>query len=93
VGGGHRHVTDAGFLAEHLLWAATPHCGEPGAQHRQRCVSPLAALWPRLARPRWSRRAGPFDGEPAPLEQQMADAAEVWPISSAVASQAARPRC
>ena len=35
-------------------------------------------LWPRLA-DALGVEAVPFDGEPAPLEQQMADAGDVWP--------------
>ena len=35
-------------------------------------------LWPRLADVLGVEPV-PFDGEPAPLEQQMADAGEVWP--------------
>jgi hypothetical protein len=35
-------------------------------------------MWPRLAAALDLEPAG-FDGEPAPLEQQMADSAEVWP--------------
>ena len=35
-------------------------------------------MWPRLADALGVEAVG-FDGEPAPLEQQMADAAEIWP--------------
>jgi hypothetical protein len=35
-------------------------------------------MWPRLATALGVDPMG-FDGEPAPLERQMADAAEVWP--------------
>ena len=35
-------------------------------------------LWPRLAEALGVEPAG-FEGEPVPLQQQMADAGEVWP--------------
>jgi hypothetical protein len=35
-------------------------------------------LWPRLA-DALGTQAAPFDGEPAPLELQMAETADVWP--------------
>ena len=41
--------------------------------------------------PRSASRPSPFDGEPAPLEQQMADAGEIWPRDRAP-SRPARPR-
>ena len=72
-------VTDAGLLAEHLVWAATT----PGAANRalnivNGDVFRWRRLWPRLAAALGVEWA-PFDGEPAPLEEQMADAAEIWP--------------
>jgi nucleoside-diphosphate-sugar epimerase len=72
-------VTDANLLAEHLVWAATTPAA---ANHALNIVNGDVFRWRRL----WPRLADalgvepvPFDGQPAPLEQQMADAAEVWP--------------
>jgi nucleoside-diphosphate-sugar epimerase len=72
-------VTDAGLLAEHLVWASTT----PAAANRalnivNGDVFRWRRMWPRLAAALDVEPAG-FDGEPAPLEEQMADAAEVWP--------------
>jgi len=72
-------VTDATLLADHLVWAATT----PAAANRAlNIVNGDVFRWRRL----WARLADvlgveaiPFDGEPAPLEQQMTDAADVWP--------------
>ena len=72
-------VTDAGLLADHLVWAATTPAA---ANHALNIVNGDVFRWRRL----WPRLAAAlgvepvrFDGEPAPLEQQMADADEVWP--------------
>lgn len=72
-------VTDAGLLADHLVWAATT---PTAANHALNIVNGDVFRWRRL----WPRLAAalgvepvPFDGEPAPLEQRMADAAEIWP--------------
>jgi len=72
-------VTDARLLAEHLVWAATTPAAE---NHALNIVNGDVFRWRRL----WPRLAAaldiepvPFDGEIAPLEQQMADAVEVWP--------------
>ena len=52
-------VTDAGLLADHLVWAATDAGRrEPGPQHRQRRRLPLAAAVAAAGR-RARRRAGP----------------------------------
>jgi hypothetical protein len=72
-------VTDAGLLAEHLVWAATT----PGAANQalnivNGDVFRWRRLWPRLAAA-LGVEAVPFDGDVAPLEQQMADAGEIWP--------------
>jgi nucleoside-diphosphate-sugar epimerase len=72
-------VTDARLLADHLLWAATT----PAAANRalnivNGDVFRWRRLWPRLAAALGVEPVG-FTGERAPLEQQMADAAEVWP--------------
>jgi nucleoside-diphosphate-sugar epimerase len=72
-------VTDARLLADHLVWAATT----PGAANEalnivNGDVFRWRRLWPRLAAA-LDVEAVPFNGEPAPLEQQMADAEEIWP--------------
>jgi nucleoside-diphosphate-sugar epimerase len=72
-------VTDASLLADHLLWAATT----PAAANRSlNIVNGDVFRWRRM----WPRLAAalevepiPFNGEPAPLERQMADASEIWP--------------
>jgi nucleoside-diphosphate-sugar epimerase len=72
-------VTDAGLLADHLVWAATTPAAENQALNIVNGdVFRWRRLWPRLAAA-LDVEAAPFDGEPAPLEQQMAGAAEVWP--------------
>jgi nucleoside-diphosphate-sugar epimerase len=72
-------VTDAGLLADHLVWAATTPAA---ANHALNIVNGdvfrWRRLWPRLAAALGVEPQG-FDGEPAPLEQQMADASDVWP--------------
>jgi nucleoside-diphosphate-sugar epimerase len=72
-------VTDAGLLADHLVWAATTPAA---ANHALNIVNGDVFRWRRL----WPRLADvlgvesiPFTGELAPLEQQMTDAADVWP--------------
>jgi nucleoside-diphosphate-sugar epimerase len=72
-------VTDARLLADHLVWAATtPAAANQALNIVNGDVFRWRRLWPRLAAA-LDVEAAPFDGEPAPLEQQMADAAEVWP--------------
>jgi nucleoside-diphosphate-sugar epimerase len=72
-------VTDARLLADHLVWAATTPAAEDQALNIVNGdVFRWRRLWPRLAAA-LGVEAAPFDGEPAPLEQQMADAGEVWP--------------
>ena len=61
------------------MWAATA----PGAANQalnivNGDVFRWRRLWPRLAAALGVEPIG-FDGEPAPLEQQMADAGEIWP--------------
>jgi nucleoside-diphosphate-sugar epimerase len=72
-------VTDARLLADHLVWAATTPAA---ANHALNIVNGdvfrWRRLWPRLA-DALGVEAVPFNGEPAPLEQQMAYAAEIWP--------------
>jgi nucleoside-diphosphate-sugar epimerase len=72
-------VTDAGLLADHLIWAATtPAAANQALNIVNGDVFRWRRLWPRLAGA-LGVEALPFDGEPAPLEQQMADAGEIWP--------------
>ena len=72
-------VTDAGLLADHLVWAATTPAA---ADHALNIVNGDVFRWRRL----WARLADalgvepvPFNGERVPLEHQMADAGEIWP--------------
>ncbi len=72
-------VTDAGLLADHLVWAATtPAAANQALNIVNGDVFRWRRLWPRLAAA-LGVEALPFDGGPAPLEQQMADAGEIWP--------------
>ena len=72
-------VTDAGLLADHLVWAATtPAAANQALNIVNGDVFRWRRLWPRLAAALGVEPV-PFDGEPAPLEQQMADAGEIWP--------------
>jgi nucleoside-diphosphate-sugar epimerase len=72
-------VTDAGLLADHLVWAATT---PPAANHALNIVNGDVFRWRRM----WPRLAAalgvepiPYSGEPAPLQEQMADADDIWP--------------
>jgi len=72
-------VTDARLLAEHLLWASTtPAAANLALNIVNGDVFRWRRLWPRLAAALDVEPRG-FDGEPAPLEQQMSDAADIWP--------------
>jgi hypothetical protein len=72
-------VTDAGLLADHLVWASTtPAAANQALNIVNGDVFRWRRMWPRLAAALEVDPA-PFDGEPAPLEQQMTGAAEVWP--------------
>jgi nucleoside-diphosphate-sugar epimerase len=72
-------VTDAQLLADHLVWAATtPAAANQALNIVNGDVFRWRRLWPRLAEA-LDVEPVPFNGEPAPLEQQMADAEEVWP--------------
>lgn len=72
-------VTDAGLLAEHLVWASTtPAAANQALNIVNGDVFRWRRMWPRLAAA-LEVEPLPFDGEPALLEVQMADAAEVWP--------------
>jgi nucleoside-diphosphate-sugar epimerase len=72
-------VTDASLLADHLVWAATTAAA---ADHALNIVNGdvfrWRRMWPRLAAA-LGVEAAPFDGEPQPLEEQMAGAGEIWP--------------
>ena len=71
--------TDAGLLADHLIWASTtPAAANSALNIVNGDVFRWRRLWPRLAAA-LDVDPKPFDGEPAPLERQMADAAEIWP--------------
>jgi nucleoside-diphosphate-sugar epimerase len=72
-------VTDAGLLADHLLWAATtPTAANQALNIVNGDVFRWRRMWPRLAAALGVEPIG-FDGQPAPLEEQMGDAADVWP--------------
>jgi nucleoside-diphosphate-sugar epimerase len=72
-------VTDAGLLADHLVWAATtPAAANQALNIVNGDVFRWRRMWPRLAAALGVEPVA-FSGEPAPLEQQMADAADVWP--------------
>ena len=72
-------VTDARLLADHLVWAATtPAAADHALNIVNGDVFRWRRLWPRLAAA-LEVDAVPFDGTPAPLEEQMADAGEIWP--------------
>jgi nucleoside-diphosphate-sugar epimerase len=72
-------VTDATLLADHLVWASTtPAAANQALNIVNGDVFRWRRLWPRLAG-ELGVEAAPFDGEPAPLEEQMAEAADVWP--------------
>ena len=72
-------VTDAGLLADHLVWAATtPAAADQALNIVNGDVFRWRRLWPRLADALGVEAVG-FEGEPAPLEQQMAGARELWP--------------
>ena len=71
-------MTDARILAKQLLWASTNDFAKNGAYNiANGDVFRWSWMWPRLARWFGVEWAG-FDGEIAPLEQQMAGDAAVW---------------
>jgi nucleoside-diphosphate-sugar epimerase len=71
-------MTDAGQLAEHLLWAATtPAAANQAFNVVNGDVFRWSWMWPRLAG--WfGIEAATFDGVVRPLEQQMAGDAHIW---------------
>ena len=72
-------VTDARLLAEHLVWAATdPAAANQALNIVNGDVFRWRRMWPRLAAA-LEVESAPFDGEPTPLVEQMADAPEIWP--------------
>ncbi len=85
-------VTDARLLADHLVWAATtPAAANEALNIVNGDVFRWRRLWPRLAAALGVEPEG-FDGAPQPLEQQMADAGEVWPDASCGATACATSR-
>ena len=72
-------VTDASLLADHLVWAATtPAAANQALNIVNGDVFRWRRMWPRLAAVLGVEPV-PYNGEIAPLEQQMADAGEIWP--------------
>jgi nucleoside-diphosphate-sugar epimerase len=72
-------VTDATLLADHLVWASTtPAAADQALNIVNGDVFRWRRLWPRLADALGVEAQG-YDGEPAPLEEQMRDAPELWP--------------
>ena len=71
-------MTDAGQLAKQLLWAATtPAAANQDFNIVNGDVFRWKWMWSRLAE--WfGLEAAPFDGTVVPLEQQMANDADVW---------------
>ena len=71
-------MTDAGLLAEHMLWAATDSFTANEAFNVVNGdVFRWRSLWPRLAEYFGVEPAG-FDTLPRPLEEQMADMSDAW---------------
>ena len=71
-------MTDAGLLAEHLLWAATtPSCRNQAFNVVNGDIFRWSWMWGRIAD--WfGLEPAAFDGTIQPLEQQMAGDAPVW---------------
>ncbi|MDQ7985331.1 SDR family oxidoreductase [Pseudomonas sp. G34] len=71
-------MTDARQLARQLLWASTtPAAANQAFNIVNGDVFRWKWMWQRIAE--WfGIQAAPFDGEPAPLEEQMANDAEIW---------------
>ncbi|WP_226346338.1 SDR family oxidoreductase [Agilicoccus flavus] len=71
-------VTDAGLLAEQMVWAATSPAGADEAFNvANGDVFRWRWLWPRIAELFDVEPVG-FQGEPQPLEGRMGHAAEAW---------------
>lgn len=71
-------MTDAGQLARQLRWASTtPAAANQAFNIVNGDVFRWKWMWSRIAE--WfGIEAAPFDGQPAPLEQQMAGDAGIW---------------
>jgi len=71
-------MTDAGLLAEHLLWASTtPAAANEAFNVVNGDVFRWSWMWGRLAA--WfGLEPAPFDGTVLPLEAQMAEDAPIW---------------
>lgn len=71
-------MTDARILAQHLLWAATtPAAANEAFNVVNGDVFRWSWMWGRIAD--WfGLEPAPFDGTIQPLEQQMADDADIW---------------
>ncbi len=71
-------MTDAGLLAQHLLWAAsTPAARNEAFNVVNGDVFRWSWMWSRIAD--WFGLSPvPFDGTVVPLEEQMRDAAPIW---------------
>ncbi len=71
-------MTDAGLLAEQMVWAATtPAAADTAFNTANGDVFRWRWLWPRLAERLGVQPEGYAD-QPRPLEEQMADAGPVW---------------
>lgn len=71
-------TTDAGLLADHMVWASTtPAAADEAYNVVNGDVFRWRTMWPRLAAALHVEPVG-FSGSPRPLEQQMADAGPVW---------------
>lgn len=71
-------VTDAGLLAEQMIWASTAENGANEAFNiANGDVFRWRWLWPRIAAHFGVEPVG-FDSEPRPLEPRMSDAPAVW---------------
>jgi nucleoside-diphosphate-sugar epimerase len=71
-------MTDAGLLAKHMLWAATtPEGADQAFNVVDGDVFRWSWMWERIAE--WfGITPEPFDGKVRPLEEQMADDADLW---------------
>lgn len=71
-------MTDAAQLARHMRWASTtPAAANEAFNIVNGDVFRWQWMWARIAE--WfDIEPAAFDGEPAPLEQQMADDADIW---------------
>jgi nucleoside-diphosphate-sugar epimerase len=71
-------MTDAHLLARHIEWAATtPAARDQAFNVVNGDVFRWSWMWPRLA-PWFGIEPAPFPGQGTPLEQQLADAGNIW---------------